>query len=69
MIDCHQCEHYYVTWNKQFPHGCKAMKFMSKQIPGLVVLSSSQMACQLFRKKKSRKGLKHERVEGDREPL
>jgi len=33
MIDCHKCEHYYVTWDKHFPHGCKAMKFKSKQLP------------------------------------
>ena len=62
MIDCHQCEHYYVTWDKHFSHGCRAMKFKSKQIPGLVVLSSSQMDCQLFKEKKPRKGLKREQV-------
>ena len=62
MIDCHQCEHYYVTWDKHFPHGCRAMKFKSKQIPDLVVFSSSQMDCQLFKEKKPRKGLKREQV-------
>jgi hypothetical protein len=62
MIDCHQCEHYYVTWDKHFPHGCRAMKFKSKQIPGLVVFSSSEMDCQLFKEKKSRKGSRSEKV-------
>jgi len=62
MIDCHQCEHYYVTWDKHFPHGCRAMKFKSKHIPGFVVFSSSQMDCQLFKGKKPRKGLRPEKV-------
>ena len=69
MIDCHQCEQYYVTWGKHFPHGCRAMKFKSKQIPGLVVLSSSQTDCQLFKEKNSRKGLKLEQGQGDPKPL
>ena len=51
MMDCHKCEHYYVTWDKQFPHGCKAMKFKSKQLPSVVVFTSSSMECLLFKEK------------------
>jgi hypothetical protein len=30
---CHQCIHYYVTWDQYFPHGCRAMDFKSKRMP------------------------------------
>ena len=51
-IDCHKCKHYYVTWDKHFPHGCRAMKFKSKQFPSTVVFVSSSIGCLLFKKKK-----------------
>ena len=52
MIDCYKCKYYYVTWDKHFPHGCKAMKFKSKQFPSTVVFVSSNKECLLFKKKK-----------------
>jgi len=56
MIDCHKCEHYYVTWENDFPHGCRAMGFKSRQLPIIVVRSSTpEMECLLF-KKKEKKG-------------
>lgn len=50
-IDCHKCEYYYVTWDKKFPHGCKAMEFKSMQLPSIVVFASSKRECLLFKKK------------------
>lgn len=61
MIDCHKCEHYYVTWDKHFAHGCRAMKFKSKQFPGAVVFASSGMECLLFEKKTIFKGRRDNR--------
>jgi hypothetical protein len=61
IIDCHKCDHYYVTWDKHFPHGCNAMKFKSKDLPALVVLASSQMDCLLFREKVPPKGKRRDR--------
>jgi hypothetical protein len=55
MIDCHKCEHYYVTWDKNFPHGCKAMKFKSKRLPSIEVRVSSHRECLLYKEKKTRK--------------
>ncbi|MBW1675454.1 MAG: uracil-DNA glycosylase [Deltaproteobacteria bacterium] len=51
MIDCHRCKHYYVTWDKHFPHGCRAMKFKSKELPSRVVVRSSGIPCLLFEAK------------------
>jgi hypothetical protein len=33
IIDCHKCIYYYVTWNANFPHGCRAMGFKSRRYP------------------------------------
>ena len=54
-IDCHKCKNYYVTWEKNFPHGCKAMGFKSKQFPAISVFVSSNQNCLLYREKKIRK--------------
>jgi len=55
MIDCHHCEHYYVTWDKEFPHGCRAMGFKSAQIPSVTVLMHSDQPCQFYKKKERKK--------------
>jgi len=47
-VVCQRCEHYYVTWEPQRPHGCKMYGFKSKMIPSVVVKSSSGEQCQLF---------------------
>ena len=62
MIDCHKCKHYYVTWDKHFPHGCKAMKFKSKQLPSTVVFVSSNIECLLFEKKKRKTTSKSKKI-------
>lgn len=51
MIDCHQCEHYYVTWDKDFPHGCRAMGFKSARPPSVTVLINSDKPCLLYEEK------------------
>ncbi|MDF1881714.1 uracil-DNA glycosylase [Sulfurimonas sp. MAG313] len=47
-INCKKCLYYFVTWNPENPHGCKAYGFKSKQIPSLVVKSSTGKACQSY---------------------
>jgi len=60
MIDCHACKHYYVTWDKEFPHGCRAMGFMSRQLPSLTVRSSTPKTDCLSFKRKERRAHRHE---------
>jgi hypothetical protein len=50
-IACQACVHFYITWDKDFPSGCKAMGFKSRQAPSEVVAQSSGMPCQRFEKK------------------
>jgi hypothetical protein len=46
--NCRACKHYYITWDEDFPYGCKAMRFKSKRLPHLDVLESSGTHCLLF---------------------
>lgn len=48
---CVKCQHYYITWDKTFPYGCKAMGFKSYKTPATVVRESSGQECLAFIKK------------------
>ena len=51
-IDCYKCEHYYVTWDENFPHGCRALGFKSTQLPGTVVRRTTPtIECLSFKEK------------------
>ncbi len=51
MIDCHRCRHYYVTWDKRLPHGCRAMGFKSAQLPAVAVRVNSRRDCLMYQPK------------------
>ena len=51
---CTCCSYYYVTWDKRFPYGCKAMGFKSERYPCRVVQATSGMECQMFEQKKKK---------------
>jgi len=50
-IICQKCKYYFVTWQQNRPHGCKAYGFKSQLIPSLVVIQSSRSACSLYQPK------------------
>jgi len=50
-VVCHKCEHYYITWDKNFPHGCRGIGFKSREAPNIVVRRISGMDCFMFKKK------------------
>ncbi|MEW6739089.1 MAG: uracil-DNA glycosylase [Nitrospirota bacterium] len=50
-IDCFKCKHFYITWDKGFPYGCKAMGFKTKNMPSDVVYQSSGMECLKYEEK------------------
>jgi hypothetical protein len=50
-IDCLHCQHYYITWDSERPHGCKYFAFKSMQMPLLAVSESSGHSCQAFSQK------------------
>ncbi|RJQ65980.1 MAG: uracil-DNA glycosylase [Desulfobacteraceae bacterium] len=47
-IDCHRCSHYFVTWQREHPHGCKRMGFKSALLPSAEVYRASGTACLAF---------------------
>jgi hypothetical protein len=53
-FSCRHCRHYYVTWDKAFPHGCRAMGFKGKTSPSVSVRQASGMDCQLFVKREQK---------------
>jgi hypothetical protein len=52
MIDCHTCRHYYVTWEKDLPHGCRGIGFKSALLPAVAVFQNSSTQCLLFEEKR-----------------
>jgi hypothetical protein len=50
-VRCHSCIHFYITHDRSFPYGCRAIGFKSRVIPSREVLSSSGMECQMFSRK------------------
>jgi len=50
-IVCQRCKSYYVTWEKNKPHGCRAYGFKSQAMPSVVVKQSSGSACNFYQKK------------------
>ena len=53
-VNCNACAHYYITWDKRFPYGCGAMKFMSSKLPSLDVFEIERHECFLFEHKDTR---------------
>jgi hypothetical protein len=52
---CFYCRHFYITWDRDFPYGCKAMGFKSRWHPSVAVFSSSGISCLRFERKESQK--------------
>jgi hypothetical protein len=51
-VDCHRCRHYFVTWDEDFPHGCRRMGFKSRRYPGDEVRRTMNgRECRLFESK------------------
>jgi hypothetical protein len=50
-IDCKKCRHYYITWDRKFPYGCKAIQFKSVRLPSVEVFAASGIACLRFEEK------------------
>ena len=47
-INCFTCGHFYITYDPQFPYGCRAAGFKSRGMPSREMAANSGMACQFF---------------------
>ncbi|MBL7664642.1 MAG: hypothetical protein JNM93_05875 [Bacteriovoracaceae bacterium] len=50
-----KCRHYQVTWDKNFPRGCRLFQIKSKQSPATVVKQNTGSHCQEFQERKAAK--------------
>ena len=51
---CHNCVHYFITWDVNFPYGCHAMGFRTRRNPGLEVRRAMHgQPCLMYAPKKS----------------
>lgn len=53
-IRCQACRHFFITWDRNFPNGCRAMNFKSQNMPSVVTYQSSGMPCQRFAPKEQK---------------
>ena len=51
QIECNSCAHFFITWNKRFPFGCRAMGFMSANSPNKDVLEVEGRDCLAYKEK------------------
>jgi hypothetical protein len=51
QIECRQCQYYYITFDKNFPYGCRAFGFKSPVKPCLEVRKASGSECLEFQLK------------------
>jgi len=45
---CRGCRFHYITYEEEWPYGCRAFEFKSKRLPSLVVEESSGEPCRAF---------------------
>ncbi len=54
-INCFSCRYFFITYDPQFPYGCRAARFKSRRMPSKEMSVSSGIDCQFFsRKEKNR---------------
>ena len=69
-IDCNSCAHFFITWNKRFPFGCRAMGFMSANLPNKDVFEVEGRDCLAFKDKclvSKEKGCSRAKTEGGKD--
>ena len=66
--DCNSCAHFFITWNKKFPFGCRAMGFMTSNSPSKDVFEVEGRDCLAYKNKFSHlgeeDGCRHENIGG-----
>jgi len=53
-VDCRKCINFYITWDKKYPRGCRAMGFTCREMPSVIVYKASGAECLRFEEKKAR---------------
>ena len=45
IMNCCKCKHFFVTWDKNFPRGCRLFGFKSRNLPSLTVQQATGKSC------------------------
>lgn len=48
---CFSCMHFFISHDRNFPYGCRAVGFKSRIMPSSEMYAHSGIPCQLFRGK------------------
>ncbi len=49
-VYCKSCLHYYITWDKRFPNGCRFWGIKSSHLPSVTVYRSNGTVCEYHQK-------------------
>jgi hypothetical protein len=49
--DCLRCEHFFVTWDPNFPRGCRVFGIKSRELPSWAVHRNTGRHCPAFKEK------------------
>ena len=49
--NCALCRHYFVTWDRDHPRGCRAFEVKSLEYPSVVVWRTSGRPCEAYEPK------------------
>ncbi|MDE0956563.1 MAG: hypothetical protein OSA07_08840 [Pseudomonadales bacterium] len=56
--NCMQCKHFYITWEANFPRGCRLFAIKSRQLPMIEVMRIDGHACRGYEPKAMPKAMK-----------
>jgi len=48
---CFACRHFFITYDPQFPYGCRVVGFKSRSMPSREMAVNSGIECQFFTQK------------------
>lgn len=47
-VECTKCIYFMITWEKNFPYGCRAFGFKSKTHPSIEVVKAAGKECNKY---------------------
>ncbi len=50
-MQCGKCKHYYITWDKRFPNGCRVYGIKTRYMPSAEVLKATGRGCLCYEAK------------------
>jgi hypothetical protein len=67
--NCFQCKHFFITWDKNFPRGCKVYDVKSRDLPCMIVAASTKEGCVAYELKANKVEKKDNGLDLNRDDL